>query len=42
MYIYINVCAKLEIGGFASPNANQFQSKCELLPPSDSQCVRIN
>ena len=34
--------ARLEISGFALPNTNKFQAKCESLPPNDSQCVRIN
>ena len=34
--------ARLQIIGFASPNANQFQAKCELLPLNNFPCVRLN
>ena len=36
-----NQHAGLEISEFASPNANQFQAKCESLPLNDLPCVRI-
>ena len=35
MYVYMYI--GLEIGGFASPNANHFWGNCKSLRPTDSQ-----
>ena len=36
--IYIYIYSGLEIGGFASPNANYVWGKCESLWPTDLLC----
>ena len=40
IYVHIHMCTYihtgLEIGGFASPNANHFWGKCESLWQNDS------
>ena len=35
VYIYASIYIRLEIGGFASPNANHFWGNCESLWQSD-------
>ena len=37
IYVYVYMYAGLEIGGFASQDANQFWSNCESLWLSESQ-----
>ena len=39
--IYLYTYTGLEISGFALPNANQFQGKCESLPLNNSPYVLI-